>query len=81
MATSPIELADSASNKLRTGEALTVPDAVRKAIKGRGIDAKADFDRLAPQVMRELQRRSAEAQRAKRTAEKIAKGIAKRINR
>lgn len=52
------ELADSAMNKLRKGEATTVPVAVRKAIRGHGITAAADLKRRTKEVLREMQRRS-----------------------
>ncbi|MEX0913189.1 MAG: hypothetical protein WDZ56_01520 [Candidatus Paceibacterota bacterium] len=75
------ELTDSAISKFRTGEATTIPIAVRKAVEGRGITAKADLGRRTREVLREMQRRSAAAKRAKKAAEETAKKIAEYLNK
>ncbi len=75
------ELADSAVSKLREGEAITAPDAARKAVVGRGITAKADLARRTREVLQEMQRRSSVVRKAKKSATKIAEKIAERTNR
>ncbi len=75
------ELADSAVSKLRAGEAITAPDAARKAVIGRGITARADLARRTREVLQEMQRRSTAARKAKKAASQVADKIAERINR
>lgn len=78
---STTELADSASNKLRDGEALTAKDAARKAVIGRGITAQADLARRTREVLQEMQRRSSAARKAKQAAAKTAARITEYLNR
>lgn len=78
---STTELADSAASKLRDGEALTIPDAARKAVIGRGITARADLARRTREVLKEMQRRSAAAAKAKKLTAQIAEKIAERIGK
>lgn len=75
------ELADSAANKLCTGEALTVSAAVRKAVVGRGITARADLARRTREVLQEMKRRSDVAKKAKKSAAQTADKIAERVSR
>lgn len=69
------ELADSVMRKRESGEATTIPVAIRKAIVGRGITAAADLKRRTREVAVELQRRSTAKKLAKKQAFELARKI------
>jgi len=73
------KLADSAEKKIEKGDALTYPDAARKAIRGQGIFYKTDIERLKTKVCSELGRRGRAKQLSEKAAERRAREVHKRI--
>lgn len=69
------ELADSAVRKKQSGECITWPSAIRKAIIGKGITSKLDVARLTTEVARNLSDRGLYVQRKQKDALARAKRI------
>ena len=69
------ELAQRAMQKIKSGEALKMNAAIGKAFAGVGITDALVLKRRMPIVARILQRKRAEAARAKRLSRQIAERI------